>query len=661
MTGPPRLALAFQLALAALAFVGVARAQDPEAAPDRCSPARETQLSDDEAVAALQRGNQLAEAGRGEQALAAYDESRRLALARGDRALATQAAANRARTAIDAGLTEGVESQLSGLVEAAGGLPDRERARLLIHAGRSYALLAERERSDRALRRAAETLQRAQEAAKRAADARLLSYALGYLAELYERDGQLAVALELNQAALLAGLEADAPDALFRWRWHAGRIHAAAGRPDQALADYRQAAVALIEIREQAALSGASWSAVLGGDTDELYVELVDLLLRSAARTSDAAEQQGLLADARNTLEARKADELRDYFRDECLAALRKTAPDEIPGAAVVYPVLLPDRVELIVGGSGKLASYTAPVDRETLTAEVLAFRRALPRQATREYLRHAQQLYEWIIRPIEPALAELSPQTVVFVPDGPMRTIPFSALYDANTRKFLIETYPIAIVPSLTLTDPRPLPRGGIQMLAAGISESVDGFPPLEFVEAEIASLREEYPGRTLLNEQFEVGRFESEVESRPFGIVHIASHAEFAEDPSQSFLLAYDGRISMDRLARMVATTRFRTTQPLELLTLSACETAAGNDRAALGLAGIALRAGARSALATLWSVNDQSSTALVTGFYRELADPEVSRAEALRRAQLALLQLRGSRHPAFWSAFVLISSWL
>jgi CHAT domain-containing protein len=248
-----------------------------------------------------------------------------------------------------------------------------------------------------------------------------------------------------------------------------------------------------------------------------------------------------------------------------------------------------------------------------------------------------------------------------VFVPDGPLRTIPFSALQDGNTGKFLVETYSIAIVPSLTLTDPRPLPRGGIQMLAAGISESVDGFPPLEFVEAEIAALREEYPGRTLLNEQFEVGRFESEVESRPFGIVHIASHAEFADDPSQSFLLAYDGKISMNRLARMVSTTRFRTTQPLELLTLSACETAAGNDRAALGLAGIALRAGARSALATLWSVNDQSSTALVTGFYRELADPEVSRAEALRRAQLALLELRGSRHPAFWSAFVLISSWL
>lgn len=658
MLSPARLPLA--LAAAALLFSHSARAEQPAAAPS-CSSTPAEVTSSDPAVAALQRGNRLAAEGRGEQALAAYDESRSLALKRGDEVLANQAAANRARVAIDTGLGREQGAELERLAVAARDLPEPERARLLIHVARSYAQMAEAEGSHLARRRAAELLQQAFETSERAGSARLVSYSLGYLAELHEREGQLESALELDQAALLAALEADAPDAIFRWRWQAGRIHHRAGRDEDALLSYRQAAATLIDIRERSALAGATWSAVLGTDTDEFYVELVDLLLRRAAATGDAAGRQALLVEARDTLEARKADELRDYFHDECLAALRKAAPDEIPGTAVIYPVVLPDRLELIVGGAGHLTSVVSPVDRETLTGAVRAFRHTLPRQTTREYLRYARELYEWLIRPIEGELAEISPRTLVFVPDGPLRTIPFSALEDASSGQYLVERYPIAIVPSLTLTDPRPLPRRGIQLLAAGISEAIDGFPPLEFVETELASLREEYPGRTLLNEQFQVARFEDAVESQPFAIVHIASHAEFSDDPSGSFLLAYDGKLSMDRLARSIGATRFRATQPLELLTLSACETAAGNDRAALGLAGIALRAGARSALATLWSVNDQSSTELVTDFYRALGNPEVSRAEALRLAQLALLKQRAYRHPAFWSAFVLISSWL
>jgi CHAT domain-containing protein len=313
------------------------------------------------------------------------------------------------------------------------------------------------------------------------------------------------------------------------------------------------------------------------------------------------------------------------------------------------------------VGGSGRLERFLSPVDQVTLTAEVQAFRSKLTRRTTREYLRHAHTLYEWLIGPIEETLRERSPETVVFVPDGPLRTIPFGALWDRDAREYLIERYPVAVVPSLSLTDPRPIERGRVQILAAGISESVEGYPALEAVPEEMAAVSRHFPGLTLLNDQFSVARFSEEVESRPFGIIHVASHAEFKDDPSQSFLLAYDGKLSMDRLAELVATTRFRSQQPLELLTLSACETAAGNERAALGLAGIALRAGARSALATLWSVSDQASSKLIIEFYAQLSKPEFSRAQALQQAQLQLIAERGFRHPAFWSPFILISSWL
>ncbi|MBW2668080.1 MAG: CHAT domain-containing protein, partial [Deltaproteobacteria bacterium] len=168
-------------------------------------------------------------------------------------------------------------------------------------------------------------------------------------------------------------------------------------------------------------------------------------------------------------------------------------------------------------------------------------------------------------------------------------------------------------------------------------------------------------YPGNTLMNNEFGVENFRKELTNTPYGIVHISSHGEFGGDSSENFLLAYDGRVSMDQLAAFVGATRFRADEPLELLTLSACESAAGDDRAALGLAGVALRAGARSALATLWSVNDRATAELVVDFYGNLVVPDVSRARALQQAQVKMLSTRHYRHPGYWAPFLLISSWL
>ena len=127
----------------------------------------------------------------------------------------------------------------------------------------------------------------------------------------------------------------------------------------------------------------------------------------------------------------------------------------------------------------------------------------------------------------------------------------------------------------------------------------------------------------------------------------MHIASHGEFSADASESYLLTYDGRIPMDRLGALLGTTRFRE-RGVELLVLSACSSAAGDDRAALGLAGVALRAGARSAIATLWYVNDAAAAELMTAFYEGLGNPSLSRAQALQRAQIKVLRMRPYRHP-------------
>jgi len=164
----------------------------------------------------------------------------------------------------------------------------------------------------------------------------------------------------------------------------------------------------------------------------------------------------------------------------------------------------------------------------------------------------------------------------------------------------------------------------------------------------------------RRFLTVEKDSARVEEELRREPFSIVHIASHGHFGNDVEDSFLLTFDARLTMDRLGDYVGLFRFRE-EPLDLLTLSACETAAGDDRAALGLAGMAIRAGARSALATLWHVSDPASYRVVVEFYRRLQNPGVSRALALQAAQLALLKDPRYDHPCYWAPFILINDWL
>jgi CHAT domain-containing protein len=617
-----------------------------------------------ESAVALESGNRLATAGDAEAALAVYEQSLREARARGDERLAVLAAANAAQAAIDAGRLDVARDRLFGASTRVASLTDTaQRARLRIHVGRSYAALAERLPSERSasLKAAAGSLRAAEQEAAAAGDERLRSYALGYTAELYERQGRLGDAAGLTRRAIYAAERADAPDALYRWQWQLGRLEVAAGRPDTGLTAYRSTVATLRRIRVQTALAPERGGVAFQRSVAPIYTELVDLLLARAAASTDG-DEQALLVETRDALEDLKVAELRDYFQDPCLEAQRQAAAESIPNTVVLYPVLLPDRVEMIVSRAGRLERYRLPVDRDTLSEAARTFRENLEQRNTRRYLTQSHALYDWLIRPIEGALGDgEAPTTLVLVPDGALRTIPFAALRDSESRRYLIEMHPLAVIPSLTLTDPRPIETETVRVLAAGISEGVGGFSALPAVGGEVEAVGELYPSETMMNEGFAIERFESELANAPFGIVHIASHGEFGGDPSQSFLLAYDGRMSMDQLSRFIGATRFRAEQPLELLTLSACESAAGDDRAALGLAGVALRAGARSALATLWSVNDQATADFVTAFYGELREPGRSRAEALQHAQIELLKTRHYRHPGYWAPFLLISSWL
>jgi CHAT domain-containing protein len=261
-------------------------------------------------------------------------------------------------------------------------------------------------------------------------------------------------------------------------------------------------------------------------------------------------------------------------------------------------------------------------------------------------------------MQPLEPYLKEFNIHMLVFVPDGALRTIPMAALHDGE--QFLIQKYAIATTPGLTLTDARSLDREQVHLLSMGLTEGVQGFAPLPNVQQEIQDIQDLFGGTSLLNEEFLALNIEREMKQEKFTIVHIASHGKFDQNPEDSYVLAYDQKLTMNQLGELIGLFQFRQT-PLDLLTLSACETAAGDDRGALGLAGVAIKSGARSALATLWFINDQASSLLVNQFYTQLKQSSHSKAQALQDAQLTLLDHVIYRHPSYWAPFLLINNWL
>lgn len=628
--------------------------------------ARETRHAALQATILNDLGRLQAHEGRDQDSLNAFMESEFIAsTTEGLAVLAATAALNAGQASLRLGRREDALEWFKRALARLWALPEsHEKANGLTTLALVYAELGSGQdggEGDRT-RTAARVLEEAGEVAHRIGDHRAESYAFGHRGHLYERQGQVEEALLLTRRAVSAAQQVYAPESLYRWEWQTGRLLKRQGRLDEAIAAYRRAAETVQKIRPEMVLTTSDQAASFRESGGRLFFELADLLLERAAAAPDEAAAQPYLVQARQSVELFKSAELRDYFRDDCVDALQASnvSLDQAlpPGTAALYPILLADRTEILISFPSGIKRVTVPVTEETMTSEVRAFRRFLEKRTTREYLPHAQQLYRWLIRPIEQELTEHGVQTLVIVPDGSLRTIPLAALHDGE--RYLIERYAVATSPGLDLTDPRPLQRVDVKILAAGLTEGVQGFPPLPNVGAELEALQELYHSPPLLNQAFLITSFEQQLRDRKLSIVHIASHAKFESRVQDSFLLTFDDKMTMDLLNRYIGYFRFRE-EPLELLTLSACETAAGDDRAALGLAGVAIKAGARSALATLWFINDAASSELVARFYRELQNPEISKAQALQRAQLSLLKDPFYRHPAYWAPFLLLNNWL
>jgi len=621
--------------------------------------ARSSHLDDVAAVGLNNLGNLNASLKQHELALSSYRESNELAAKAGRPSLQIKALTNAARLSVQTGALDDAAALLKTAVALGNKQPEsRSKAYSLIGMGRvAWKLYTSAPQQYGSWFGTAYNLfTAAEKIAVANGDQRATSFAAGYLGTMYESRQRYVDALRLTQRAINAAQQIEAPEAEYLWHWQAGRIHRAQHNIDAAIASYRLAVARLQVVRTELSIQ-ASFRDVVG----PVFFELTDLLLQRPGTLGNKEDIEQYLIEARQTMELLKAAELQDYFQDNCVTALRSkiTGLDKLESrTAVLYPILLKDRLEILVSLSSGMERVTVPIGAEVLRETITRFRRLLEKRTTHQYMTYARKLYDEIMRPIEPTLTAHNINTLVVVPDSSLRTIPIAALHDG--KEFLVARYALATTPGLTLTDPKPLKRDKVNVLVGGLTESVQGFPALPNVSEELETIRSTHGGTILENNTYVVNNMQQELGQKPYNIVHIASHAQFSSNKEDSFLLAYDDKLTMDGLEKLMGQTVYRD-DPVELLTLSACQTAAGDDRAALGLAGIAIKAGARSALATLWFINDQASSHLVSEFYRQLKNPSLSKAQALQQAQLTLIKDKRYRHPIYWAPFLLIGNWL
>jgi filamentous hemagglutinin family protein len=344
--------------------------------------------------------------------------------------------------------------------------------------------------------------------------------------------------------------------------------------------------------------------------------------------------------------------------------------------SALIYPIILSDRLEiLVIPPSGKPFYRSVPAARkDIIEKEIAEFRENLLDPSSSDYLVQAKQLYNWVIRPIEAKLEEENIKTLVFVMDGALRVTPVAAFHDG--KQFLVEKYATASIPSLQLTNLQERDRRNNRVLAMGLSEATQGLSALPAVPTEIDTISTRIlEGEAFLNIPFTVDNLKTQRSRGNYAIVHLATHAQFLEARNSSFIQFYGERLKIGDILKL----RFDS-PPIEMLTLSACQTALGNN---LGISGAAIESGAKSVLASLWTVSDAGTTPLMFSFYGKWKNSQ-SKALALQQAQLSLLKrnvrfennrligipqldaipLQGAgdlSHPYYWSSFILVGNWL
>ena len=519
------------------------------------------------------------------------------------------------------------------------------------------------------LDRARSLLQQAVNLAQKLGDNRVTSFAEGELGHTYECSQDYPIALEITKQARFWA-EQD-KDSLYLWEWQTGRILYAQGKQEDGIAAYERAIATLESIRDDILTANRDVQFDFRDTVEPIYRELIERRLDRTDNISviepDRTQQVRNVNSILTTLDSLRLAELQNYFGNDCaisdvVAINRVDLLDPDPHTAYFSTIILEDRTAVIANFPGRKTKivWNNSKGKNAINEEINQFRMELENFYLKFDTSLGQNIYSWLIQPFAEDLQREQITTLVFIQDGLLRSIPMSALHDGE--QFLIQKYAIATTPSLNLIGPTTLERQNLKVLALGLSEAsqVDDrpFPPLPNVETEITSVESIFEESTgLLNNNFSRDRLQQELAANTYPIVHIATHGQFSSEPEETFLVTgKNEKLTINQLDSIIRSTA--RDESFNLISLTACQTAVGDERAALGLAGVAIQAGANSALASLWAISDAITPEVVKDFYLGLQNANLSKAEALQQAQVALIEQDIS--PAFWSPFILIGNW-
>ncbi|MCL1471931.1 CHAT domain-containing protein [Argonema antarcticum] len=497
-------------------------------------------------------------------------------------------------------------------------------------------------------------------------DVRSQAYALGYLGGIYQQNQDYENAEFLTKKALKLTADIDAPNIDYLWQWQLGRLRKAKGDEKGAIAAYTTAFDTLKSLRKDLVSISRDVQFNFRDSVEPFYRELVELLLK------EAQPSQTNLKLAREAIEALQLAELDDYFRSACVSGrpeLIDRVVDEDKAeskAAVIYPIILNKKMAVIAKLPKKdLLYYSASIGKKEIESILQKLWQELklpsPSAKGKEL---SKQIYNWLIQPIETDLMASQVKTLVFVLDGKLRNIPMAALFDG--KEYLMQKYGIALAPGLQLISPKPLSRQYLNVLGAGVSmeqELMEGvkYTSLPNVKIELELIKEKLSSEILLNQNFTDAKFKQQIGSDKFSVVHIATHGQFSSNPDQTYIVIWGKRLKVTELDNILRVSDRVNSKPIELLLLTACETAKGDERATLGIAGVAVRAGARSTLASLWRADDKTTVVLIDEFYQQLKNnPRLPKTEALRLAQQKLLKDNPATPPSKWAPYILLGNW-
>ena len=517
----------------------------------------------------------------------------------------------------------------------------------------------------------AQILAVAYQQAEQLSDGRSQAVVLSDLGHLYELQNQWTDAEQLTQRALVLSQQSvNASDIDYEFSWQLGRIFKAQGKYQQAIAAYDEAFERSRSLRGDLVATNPDVQFSFRDSVEPVYRQFVDLLLTPPSREAEPPQQN--LQKAREVLEALQVAQLQNFLQQACeekRLEIDRIIDQKDSQTAVIYPIILDNRLEVMVKlpKEEQLYRSSTEISRDSVAKTLKQFRNTLETESpfAQPVQKAGKTVYDWLIAPFSDRLEAGGIKTLIFVLDGSLRTIPMAALYDGE--RYLVEKYAVSLVLGLEVRDPEPLQRQNIKVLAAGLTDPPKKFEntysKLQNVKRELDAINEaKVPVKFILDQAFTGENFQQAMTSNNYQVVHLATHGQFGATRERTYLLVADGAIYVDQLSELFRTRGQSREDAVELLVLSACKTASGNDRAVLGIAGTAVQAGARSVIAGLWSLADDSSVLFSQELYKYLGEPGISRAEALRRTQVAFLKDQNKyQHPRFWAPYVLVGSWL